>query len=225
MLALLYAIYAFGYALLNPSKAPAVTGETMDTKTGTAQQSLTWFVYVPVGIIGAAVLLNVGGLSGSQSIYVDSYSDIGQEASLRTNVSPECQESMIELHGQEAWDKAIAQQVAIDDSGGVAESVKRSDEEISAKIAEKIASAPPIGTGVMVLFVLTSIMLSFAKGVAPNLDHKLLVVGALGTALLLLSDIVLIKPDASASMTWALLTIPVILVSLLIENSYFAACR
>ena len=39
------------------------------------------------------------------------------------------------------------------DSGGVAESVKRSDEEISAKIAEKIASAPPIGTGVMVLFV------------------------------------------------------------------------
>ena len=212
MLALLYAIYAFGYALLNPSKAPAVTGEAIDTKTGTAQQSLTWFVYVPVGIIGATILLNMGGLSGSQSIYVDSYSDIGQEASLRTNVSEECQVSMIELHGQEAWDKAIAQQVAIDGSGGVAESVKRSDEEISTLIAEKIASAPPIGTGVMVLFVLTSIFLSFAKGVAPNLDHKLLVVGALGTVLLLLSDIVLIKPDASASMTWALLTIPVILV-------------
>ena len=52
MLALLYAIYAFGYALLNPSKAPAVAGEPMDTQTGTAQQSLTWFVYVPVGIIG-----------------------------------------------------------------------------------------------------------------------------------------------------------------------------
>jgi hypothetical protein len=165
-----------------------------------------------VGIIGATILLNMGGLSGSQSIYVDSYSDIGQEASLRTNVSEECQVSMIELHGQEAWDKAIAQQVAIDGSGGVAESVKRSDEEISTLIAEKIASAPPIGTGVMVLFVLTSIFLSFAKGVAPNLDHKLLVVGALGTVLLLLSDIVLIKPDASASMTWALLTIPVILV-------------
>ena len=82
--------------------------------------------------------------------------------------------------------KHIAQQVAIDGSGGVAESVKRSDEEISTLIAEKIASAPPIGTGVMVLFVLTSIFLSFAKGVAPNLDHKLLVVGALGTVLLLL---------------------------------------
>ena len=39
---------------------------------------------------------------------------------------------MIELHGQEAWDKAIAQQVAIDASGGVAESEKRSDEEIAA---------------------------------------------------------------------------------------------
>ena len=212
MLALLYAIYAFGYALLNPSKAPAVTGEAMDTKTGTAQQSLTWFVYVPVGIIGAAILLNMGGVSGSQSIYVESYSDIGQEASLRTNVSEECQQSMIELHGQEAWDKAVAQQVAIDASGGVAESEKRSDEEIAALVAEKIASAPPIGTGILILFVLSAIVLSFAKGVAPNLDQKLLLVGGLGTALLLVSDILLIKPDASASMTWALLAVPVILI-------------
>ena len=166
--------------------------------------------YVPVGIIGSAILLNMGGLSGGQSIYVDTYSDIGQEASLRTNVSEECQDSMIELHGQEAWDKAIAQQEAIDASGGVAESEKRSAEEIAALVAEKIAAAPPIGTGVMVLLVLTSIMLSFAKGVAPNLDQKLLVVGALGTALLLVSDILLIKPDASASMTWALLSLSLI---------------
>ena len=194
MLALLYAIYAFGYALLNPSKAPAVAGEPMDTQTGTAQQSLTWFVYVPVGIIGAAILLNVGGVSGSQSIYVESYSDIGQEASLRTNVSEECQQSMIELHGQEAWDKAIAQQEAIDASGGVAESEKRSDEEIAALVAEKIASAPPIGTGILVLFVLSGIFFSFAKGVAPNLDQKLLLIGGLGTVLLLVADILLIKP-------------------------------
>ena len=212
MLALLYAIYAFGYALLNPSKAPAVAGEVMDTKTGTAQQSLTWFVYLPVGIIGAAILLNMGGVSGSQSIYVESYSDIGQEASLRTNVSEECQQSMIELHGQEAWDKAIAQQEAIDASGGVAESEKRSDEEIAALVAEKIASAPPIGTGILVLFVFSAIVLSFAKGVAPNLDQKLLLVGGLGTALLLVFDVLLIKPDASASMTWALLALPVILI-------------
>ena len=212
MLALLYAIYAFGYALLNPSKAPAVAGEAMDTKTGTAQQSLTWFVYVPVGIIGSAILLNMGGVSGSQSIYVESYSDIGQEASLRTNVSEECQQSMIELHGQEAWDKAIAQQVAIDASGGVAESEKRSDEEIAALVAEKIASAPPIGTGILVLFVLSGIFFSFAKGVAPNLDQKLLLIGGLGTALLLVADILLIKPDSSSSMTWVLLAVPVILI-------------
>ena len=212
MLALLYAIYAFGYALLNPSKAPAVAGEAMDTKTGTAQQSLIWFLYVPVGIIGAAILLNLGGVSGSQSIYVESYSDIGQEASLRTNVSEECQQSMIELHGQEAWDKAIAQQVAIDASGGVAESEKRSDEEIATLVAEKIASAPPIGTGILVLFVLSGIFFSFAKGVAPNADQKLLLIGGLGTALLLIADILLIKPDSSSSMTWALLAVPVILI-------------
>ena len=212
MLALLYAIYAFGYALLNPSKAPAVAGEVMDTKTGTAQQSLTWFVYVPVGIIGASILLNMGGLAGSQSIYVESYSDIGQEASLRTNVSEECQQSMIELHGQEAWDKAVAQQQAIDASGGVAESEKRSDEEIAALVAEKIASAPPIGTGILVFFVLSGVVLSFAKGVAPNLDQRVLLIGGLGTALLLVSDILLIQPDASASLTWALLAVPVVLI-------------
>ena len=212
MLALLYAIYAFGYALLNPSKAPAVAGEVMDTKTGTAQQSLTWFVYVPVGIIGASILLNMGGLAGSQSIYVESYSDIGQEASLRTNVSEECQQSMIELHGQEAWDKAVAQQQAIDASGGVAESEKRSDEEIAALVAEKIASAPPIGTGILVLFVLSGVVLSFAKGVAPNLDQRVLLIGGLGTALLLVADILLIQPDASASLTWALLGVPVVLI-------------
>ncbi len=212
MLALLYAIYAFGYALLNPSKAPAVAGEVMDTKTGTAQQSLTWFVYVPVGIIGASILLNMGGLAGSQSIYVESYSDIGQEASLRTNVSEECQQSMIELHGQEAWDKAVSQQQAIDASGGVAESEKRSDEEIAALVAEKIESAPPIGTGILVLFVLSGVVLSFAKGVAPNLDQRVLLIGGLGTALLLVSDILLIQPDASASLTWALLAVPVVLI-------------
>ena len=75
---------------------------------------------------------------------------------------------MIELHGQEAWDKAIAQQEAIDASGGVAESEKRSDEEIAALVAEKIASAPPIGTGILVLFVLSGIFYSLAKVVSPN---------------------------------------------------------
>ena len=47
---------------------------------------------------------------------------------------------------------------------------------------------------------------------APNLDQKLLLIGGLGTALLLVADIILIKPDASASMTWALLAVPVILI-------------
>ena len=130
----------------------------------------------------------MGGVSGSQSIcgIVFRY----WPGVSRTNVSEECQQSMIELHGQEAWDKAIAQQEAIDVKG-VAESEKRSDEEIAALVAEKIASAPPIGTGILVLFVLSGIFFSFAKGVAPNLDQKLLLIGALGTVLLLVADILL----------------------------------
>ena len=62
------------------------------------------------------------------------------------------------------------------------------------------------------LFVLSGVVLSFAKGVAPNLDQRILLIGGLGTALLLVADILLIQPDASASLTWALLAVPVILI-------------
>ena len=58
---------------------------------------------------------------GSQNVVVDSFTDIGVTASLRTNVSEECQASMIELHGQDAWDQAVAEAAAIAAQGGVEE--------------------------------------------------------------------------------------------------------
>ena len=51
---------------------------------------------------------------GSQSLTVSSFSEAGQTASLRTSVSEECQAAMIDLHGQSAWDEAVAEQAAID---------------------------------------------------------------------------------------------------------------
>ncbi|MGB0786316.1 MAG: TRAP transporter large permease [Alphaproteobacteria bacterium] len=211
MLALLYALYAFGYALFNPTKAPAVSGGARGSNV-LSSNPMTWFAAVPVGIIGLAVLMNATGISGSQSLTVDSYSDVGVEASLRTNVSEECKEAMIDLHGEEAWNTAVKQQEQINASGGVAESEKRSPEEIQRLIEQKIKDAPAIGTGILTLFVLAAILLSFAKGVAgPALNQKLSV-GAIGVITLLLTDIVLITPNMSASMTWALVAIPVILI-------------
>ncbi len=212
MLALFYALYAFGYALFNPSKAPAVLGSEAASDVGTAKQSLTWFLGVPSCIVLTAILLNLGGVAGSQSLVIDSYSDIGEGASLRTNVSEECQAAIIELHGQEAWDTATAQQAAINEAGGVEDSVKLNDEQIANLLKEKIASAPFIGTGIMTLSVMVFTMFAFAKGVAPAADSRMLIIGTLGGILALLVDILLIKPDSSASVTWLLLVIPVSLI-------------
>lgn len=211
MLALLYALYAFGYALFNPTKAPAVSSGTGGSNV-LSSNPVTWFAAVPAGIIGLAILLNATGISGSQSLTVDSYSDVGVEASLRTNVSEECKEAMIDLHGEEAWNTAVKQQEQITASGGVEESKKRSPEEIQHLLEQKIKDAPVIGTGILTLFVLTAILLSFAKGVAGNALNQKLSLGAIGVITLLLTDIVLITPNMSASMTWALIAIPVILI-------------
>ena len=212
MLALLYALYAFGYALLNPSKAPAVAGSDVETEVGTAKQSIIWFLAVPSGIIITAVLFNLGGIAGSQSVVVDSYSDIGEEASLRTNVSEECQSAIIELHGQEAWNIAVAQQKAINDAGGVKESVKLSEEEFNNLLEEKIEAAPAIGTGVMLLSTMAFIAFSFAKGVAPEADPRLLIAGVVGGILALLIDIMFIMPDTSSLTAWMLMAIPAVFI-------------
>jgi len=212
MLALLYALYAFGYALLNPSKAPAVAGSDVETEVGTAKQSIIWFLAVPSGIIITAVLFNLGGIAGSQSVVVDSYSDIGEEASLRTNVSEECQSAIIELHGQEAWNIAVAQQKAINDAGGVKESVKLSEEEFNNLLEEKIEAAPAIGTGVMLLSTMAFIAFSFAKGVAPEADPRLLIAGVVGGILALLIDIMFIMPDTSSLKAWMLMAIPAVFI-------------
>ena len=97
MLALLYALYAFGFAILNPEKAPAVEMGSTNAEPVTRSEAFTWFIGAPVLIIVGALFLGKLGVVGSQSIIVDSFTDAGQTASLRTNVGEECQASMIDL--------------------------------------------------------------------------------------------------------------------------------
>ncbi|WP_170427856.1 TRAP transporter large permease [Ruegeria arenilitoris] len=208
MLALLYALYAFGYALLNPEKAPAVEIAGGSGEPITRGEGLTWLLGAPVALIVGAVMLGSVGVIGSQNINVSAFSDVGEGASLRTNVSAECKASMIELHGQTAWDQAVAEQEAIDAAGGVANAERLSEEELTAARDAKIAAAAPIGTGVAVMVVLLGLTLVMARGITPSKPTQPLIVGAIGLLLMLLVDVLLIAPTTSSGLTFVLLAVP-----------------
>jgi len=208
LLALLYALYAFGYALLNPSRAPAVELGSTNAEPITRGETFTWFIGVPVAILAGAMLLSQANVIGAQDLTVDSYSEQGEGASLRTSVSEKCKASMIELHGQAAWDKAVAEQAAIEAAGGVEQAEELTEEEIAAKRTEKIAAAAPIGTGVATIFVMLSLVLAVARGIAPSASPAPLIVGALGVVLGILADILLIGPAMSPGATVLILAIP-----------------
>lgn len=209
LLALLYGLYAFGYALLNPSKAPAVQlaagkgGEVL-----TRSEAFTWFIGVPVGLIAGVMLLSTLGIVGSQDLTIDSFSDQGQTASLRTNVNAECKAAMIDLHGQEKWDAAVAEQTAIDTAGGVVASVRLSPEEIAQLRIDKEADAAPIGSGVSTIMVMLALALAVGRGVSPSASPAPLLIGAIGIVLGLIVDIALIKPSTSSGVSALLLLIP-----------------
>ncbi|NVK99761.1 TRAP transporter large permease subunit, partial [Ruegeria pomeroyi] len=211
LLALLYALYAFGYALLNPDKAPAVAMGGGSGEPITRGEGFTWLLGAPVALIAGVLLLGSLGVVGSQDVTVSTFSDSSKSASLRTNVGPECKASMIALHGQEAWDAALAEQESIDAAGGVQESHRLSAEEIAEARATKIADAAPIGTGVAVIAVLLGLTLVVGRGIAPSRDPKPLLVGGLGLVLMLLADILFIGPLTSPGVTVLILLVPLAL--------------
>ena len=208
MLALLYALYAFGYALFNPHKAPAVSMGSTNSEPITRNEAFTWFLGAPILLIVGTIVLGNLGIVGSQSTTVSSFSDIGEAASLRTNVGEECQAAMIELHGQDAWDVAVAEQATIEAAGGLQASEKLSAEELAEKRASKIANAAPVGTGVAIILVMLGLFLTTGRGVSPSSDTRPLIVGAVGLVLMALVDIVLISPTTSSGVMVILMALP-----------------
>jgi TRAP-type mannitol/chloroaromatic compound transport system permease large subunit len=212
LLALLYALYAFGYAIFNPSKAPAVELGHSGGEPISRGEGLTWFLFAPIGLIVGLILAVQVGVIGTQNFSVDGFSDAGEGASLRTNVPEQCAASMIELHGQEAWDTALAEQAAINDAGGVQQSVRLTEEELANAIDTKVADAAPIGTGVAIGFTLIAIMFVIARGVSPSASRVPLIVGTAGILLGLLIDVLIIGPRTSPGATFLLLLIPLIMM-------------
>ena len=211
LLAILYAVYSFGYALLNPEKAPAVEFEGSIGEPVTRGERLTWLVAVPLVVILGVVGLNSVGVVGSQDVNVSSFSDIGKGASLRTKVSEECKASMIALHGQSKWDLAVQQQAEIDAAGGQQQSARLTDEERVAARDAKIAAAPPIGTGIAVFVVLMALTLAYGRGISPSSSPRPLIIGAVGLVLMLLVDALFISAVTTPGVTVLLLAIPALI--------------
>ncbi|MEJ6398074.1 TRAP transporter large permease [Yoonia sp. 208BN28-4] len=213
LLAFLYAAYAFGYALLNPSKAPAVElGGSAGREVITRNDALFWFLAAPVALIALFIALGSVNIRGDQSVLVDSFTDAGQTASLRTNVSEDCAASMIELHGQEAWDTAVAEQSAITDAGGVEQARELTEEERAQAVQDKIADAAPLGTGIALLALLAALALALGRGVAPSANPAPLIAGAAGVLAMLFVDAAFVGPTTSPGTTLVLIALPLIAI-------------
>ena len=212
LLALLYGLYAFGYALVRPDKAPAVEMGTTNAEPVTRSEAFTWFVGAPVLMIVGTIVLGNLGMVGSQDMRISSFSDIGESATLRTNVGPECQAAMIELHGQERWDLALEQQAAIEAAGGITASERLTEEQLATAQQDKIDNAAPIGTGIAIMMILLGLILTTARGVSPSSDTKPLIIGGIGVVLLLLVDILLVGPTTSPGVMVVLMALPFVAV-------------
>ncbi len=210
MLASLYAIYVFAYALFRPSKAPPVEmGEALwaDDRS-TIHHRFFWFLVGPAVVIAAAGVLFSTDLAGPQTIDRLSLVQPPITPELRTNVSDECKASMIELHGQEKWDRSVADQAAADASGFVAPTDAVLDElELVA-----MQSLPPLSESLLTILVLMSLVLMGAYAVAPSQSVWPLLVGGAGVIATILADAFLVSVFASPGTGWLILAIPVLAV-------------
>ena len=208
MLALLYALYAFGYAIFRPESAPAVpsAGHT-DSRTN-RRNILVFAAGVPAVVAGAFLLMQQTNIVGSQDVTIDSYSDIGITASLRTNVDEQCKRSMIELHGQEAWDQAVSEAEAIAAQGGVEASEKLTEDELAAALQTKLAAAAPIGFGIGGFAFAVMLMISLGRSADIGLSQRHMAVGMAGALLSMLVDVWLVTPLTSPGLTVIMMLIP-----------------
>ena len=207
LLAFLYAAYAFGYALLNPSKAPPVVGEAISSEYVTREEALTWYFAVPVLIIAVLIGAGQAGFVGSQDQTVRG-TTVGERSSvLRTSVSEQCQQAMIELHGQEAWDASVA--ALAGDSDAREAPRELTEDELTAARDAKLADAAPIGSAFAIIFGLFGIAIAMARGAAPSMPGWPLAVGAVGVIGSIAIDWLLLSPLTSSGARVLALALPV----------------
>ncbi len=210
-LAFLYGAYAFGFALFRPSAAPPVMMEPGTGEVVTRGEALTWYLAAPIGLIAAVVIAGSVGIVGGQSVNVSDYADRENNANLRTNVSEQCQIAMIDLHGQEAWDAAVATTAAQAAAGGSAELVLLTDEERANARLTALDNVAPIGTGVAVVITLLGLVLVIARGVSPTSNPVPLLIGGVGLVLMGLADVLFVGPLMSSGDMFVIMAIPTVI--------------
>jgi len=207
MLAGLYALYVFVFALFHPEKAPPVHAETAapGDPGATSRHRFWWFAGAPALVVATAGVLFTMGLAGPQTVDRFSLVEPPIAPELRTNVSEECQASMIDLHGQEMWDRSVTAQAEAEAVGFL----PPTDEQLDVLEAEAKLHLPPISEGLVTGLVLLALVLTTARGVAPSAPVFPLLVGGGGVVLTILVDALLISPVASPGTTWAILALPI----------------
>ena len=210
-LALLYGIYAFGFALLRPASAPPVEMAGSTGEVVTRNEALTWYLAAPLGFIAAIVIGFSAGVIGSQTISVSDYAERAEEPALRTNVSDQCQAAMIDLHGQTVWDESVALRAEMTAAGDTGAVVELTEEERAAALIEARDNAAPIGTGVATIFTLLGLVLILARGVSPSSNPLPLIIGGIGVVLAFLADVVFIFPGTGSGATFLIMAIPMVL--------------
>ena len=204
MLAVLYGIFAFGYALWNPASAPSVVLESdkLSTKTS-VQHKLFWFLGAPAIGFVLIGLCSTLGIAGSQTINVNEEFGQEQQGLLRTNVSEQCQASMIELHGQERWDQSVAAQASL------AESPQTEETEIDPEQISKLAaSLPPISLTLLVGLFIISLVFTTSYGLFPVTIPVPLLVGGGGVVLSILVDVFFVSPLTSPGVRFLFQALP-----------------
>lgn len=207
MLAILYALLALGYAFIYPDRAPPVQGGAAGGSKIAPRHALVWFLGIPALLIGGTVLASFVGVVGSQEIRVDRWSSIVETAELRTNVPDQCRDAMIDLHGQEKWDRSVERQSVIDGQENT-ERHELSEEELVSARAAAVEAASPIGSGVVTSFLILALVLAAARGASAAAPVRPLLIGTVGVLLALAVDLLFLSPLTSPGLTFLILAIP-----------------
>lgn len=206
-LAFLYALYAFGFALWKPDKAPPVYFEESDRERNT-RHALVWFLLVPVAAIAITIGLFSSNLAGSQKVIIGASALVDEGPELRTNVSEQCKASMIELHGQEMWDRSLerkAEVAAQVSSASAEENAEITDEQA---VAEALGGIAPLSGFVLVCGLLIGLAFSTAYGVRPEYSAQPLMIGAAGLLAFIALDWLMVHPLMSPGQTTLVYLLP-----------------
>ncbi len=194
MLALLYAGYVFVYALMRPHKAPPVPAAAAGGGATVALPArLLWLLAVPAIAVALAGGLFTFGMAGPQAPDIAALQGQPPAPQLRTHVDERCQAAMIELHGQQAWDRSVAAQAAL----AALETAPPEPEELARLEAEALAAVAPLAEGMVVAMLFLALVLAVARGVAPDAPVLPLLAGGGGILAVLAADALWVGPHTS----------------------------